>query len=144
MALELTDNQIGIVKGIVEYAEAFADQVFHIMQNHGLDKVDGVQLVVEINPKFSLTTKSIDFGADVDRDSGHIEVTKGRNEKQYVPTGKNSTEYQLLFVPEDLRRRMEAILKGEKPFPPDGLWVGDNRNDSPMGVGEWDVNDSLS
>lgn len=145
MAVKLTEEQFEIVKGMTEYVERVADQVYHIMINHGLNKVEGFNLRLSVSPWLTFTTKQIEIGMGVNCDSGYVMLTKGKDESEYVPTGKNSAEYERLFASEKVRSRMEKIVPGEKPLPPDGLWVSNSRYDSPVGCRrEWDINDSLS
>ena len=50
-----------------------------------------------------------------------------------------------IFTDEEIKERMRQIVDGEKhPLPPDGLWVGADRNSDPVDGWEWDLNDSLS
>lgn len=145
MGVKLTERQLEVVKSMTEFAEVFADQVYTIMQNHGLDKVQGCTLNINVDPSKHFTTKMIDVGDFCKSDFGHVSIAKGKNDEKYSLTNTNSAEYELLFADEALRGRMEKIVHGSKPLPPDGLWIGDPRNDSPVGDRwEWDVNDSLS
>ena len=144
MGIKLSDDQLKIVKGMTEFAEAFANSMLHIMENHGLDKIDGCRLMVIVDPKREFTARDIVVGESIGKDFGQICLTRGKGDEKYEPLGKNSAEYELLFADEAVRSRMEKVLHREKPLPPDGLWVGDPRNDAPVGNWEWDVNDSLS
>jgi len=143
MAIDLTEQQLIAVKSMTEFAECFADQVRHIMKDHGLDKIDGCSLVIQVNPKHVLTGNSVYLGT-VNTDFGYIVLSKGVNDEKYTAVGRNTPEYEYLFADEALRSRMDAAKKREKPLPPDGLWVGDSRNDPPVDCGEWDIDDSLS
>ena len=144
MGVKLTEHQMEIVKGMERFAEATANQMLHIMQNHGLDKVPGFYLSIDVNPGFQFVTNMITIGQDVNLDGGHIQRAKGKYNDEYEPTGVYSPEYALLFANEAVRSRLEKIVHGEKPLPPDGLWVGDHRNSDPVDGWEWDLNDSLS
>ena len=144
MAVKLTDDQFETVKVMVGLMGNFADQLYHIMENHGLDKVKGFQVVLTVDPQFDFVTKQIEIGTNLRSDSGYVSLTKGKGEDKYAPTGKNSAEYECLFASETTRSRMEKVLHREKPLPPDGLWVGDSRYDPPVDSREWDLNDSLS
>ena len=144
MGVRLTDEQLLTVKMMAQYMENFADQLYHIMQNHGLDKVDGFKVEIRVDPSCDYITKLIDIGNGIYNDSGFVRLTKGKGEERYAPTGKNSAEYEWLFADPSLAERMQKIIHREKPLPADGLWVGDDRNDPPVDCGEWDINDSLS
>ena len=144
MAVKLTDYQLKIVKGMIEMCEGVSHQILHIMRGHGLDKIEGCHLTIEVDPKFDFVTQKISFGDGINTDSGHITMVRGKKDAEFSPCGKNSAEYELLFADEAIRRRMEKIVKGEKELPPDGLWIGNHTNSDPVGCGEWDVNDSLS
>ena len=72
MAVKLTDEQLRILEGLIGFAESFADQAYHIMQNHGLDKIDGCTLSVTVEPIALFTTKTIAFGHDIDQDAGRL------------------------------------------------------------------------
>lgn len=145
MGTKLNEHQMMILKGMVEFAEASANQIYHIMENHGLDKIDGCRLVITVDPTRQYTTMNVELGRN-NTDFGYVYLAKGKRKGDgYVPVGENSHEYELLFADEKIRERMAKVLHREKPLPPDGLWIGDPRNDSPVDSRwEWDVNDSLS
>jgi len=126
MSIKLNGDQMVIVQGLMEYAQAFCDQVMHIMKNHGLDKVDGCNLQLYVDPKPSLVQKSITIGEEISKDFGRIKMTIGENETKYTPLGTNSAEYELLFADESIKEAMAKALNkhNEKPLPTDGLWVG--------------------
>ena len=126
MAVKYTDDQLATIKSLMEICENFADQVWHIMQNHGLDKVDGTVLKIEVNPAYELITKEIQFGQNLESDSGTVKLTKGMKENRYAPTGKNSAEYECLFAEPEVAKRISQVLHNAKPLPPDGLWIGRN------------------
>lgn len=145
MSVKYTEEQLKAVKGLIEAAEAMSMQLLHIIKNHGLDSVEGCEIAISVVPENLFTTEFIQFG-NVNKDSGIIRLGKGRrsrNEK-WVPFGSNSAEYELLFADEDLKRKLQESKTREKPLPPDGLWIGDDRNNPPVDGWEWDVNDSLS
>ena len=147
MAVKLTEHQMNVVKEMVKLSGNFADQIYHIMENHGLNVIDGFTFAVSVNPANVYATKSICIGDSIHSDAGKIWLSKGRRSlgEKFEPFGKNSPEYELLFADEAVRSRMGKILHREKPLPPDGLWIGDDRNDPPVDCRwEWDVNDSLS
>lgn len=144
MAIKLTDYQMKIVKNLVKYGEAVSHQILHIMRNHGLDQVEGCKFLIEVDPKHDFVTQIVEFGNSIGSDSGKISMVRGKRDAKFTPCGTNSAEYELLFADENLRSRMEKILKREKELPPDGLWIGDHANTDPVGNWEWDVNDSLS
>ena len=145
MAIKLTDQQLTVTKGLAEFAERMADQMLHIMENHGLDKIEGFRIQVTVDPKRMLTTNEVVIGTDVGCDAGCVNLARGKQFYGYEPLGKNSPEYELLFADEEIRERMQRFLDSAKhPLPPDGLWIGDDRNNPPVDGWEWDLNDSLS
>ena len=126
MSVRLTKEQLTIVEGMMQYAQAFADQIYHIMRNHGLDKIDGCDVTVSIDPLLNDSTECVYFGNSVETGFGRIRMEKGKNDKKFIPVGTNSTEYELMFADEQVKEAMRAILNAnkEKPLPIDGLWVG--------------------
>jgi len=145
VGVKLTAEQLEVVKKMTEFAEATANQIYHIMTNHGLDKVEGCRININVTPEYNITTMNIVVGSPESRNSfGYIDLARGKDEEKYAPIGTNSAEYELLFADEAIRSRMEEILHRKKPLPPDGLWVGADRNCDSVDCGEWDVNDSLS
>lgn len=149
MGIALTEHQLMIVKGMMQIAENTANQLYHIMENHGLDKVKDFKISIRINPDLELNTKAITIGydgnANDEKTAGYCERSRGKHEDKFICVGKNSAEYEWLFADKAVKDRMRKILDaGTHPLPPDGLWIGDNRNDSPVDGWEWDVNDSLS
>lgn len=145
MAVKLTEDQQEVLKSMIEYAEIFADQIHEIMKNHGLDKVNGCRLSIIVEPEFLFATEQVIFGHE-ETDAGIVNLTKGRRTKdeKFTLSGKNSYEYEKLFADETIRSILEKGNGREKPLPPDGLWVGADRNSDPVDGWEWDVNDSLS
>ena len=144
MAVKLTDDQMKIVKGMMEYSQKFADQMLHVMKNHGLDKINGCYLRISVDPEMRFTTKMVQIGKDLADDFGKIDMSRGAYHEKYTADGVNSPEYEYLFADEAVRRELAKILYPKKPLPPDGLWIGDSRNDPPVDGWEWDLNDSLS
>lgn len=123
MSVKLTGEQMVIVKGLMDYAQAFCNQVQHIMQNHGLDKVDGCRLNLWVDPDDKVISRNITIGMDVDRDFGRLKMVAGRDDEKYEHLGENSAEYLLLFENTDRKEAMRKALE-EKPLPVDGFWVG--------------------
>ena len=145
MAITLTDQQLTVTKGLAEFAERMADQMLHIMENHGLDKIEGFKIQVNVDPHKIFTTNEVIIGNDPMSESGYVNLARGKQFNGYQPLGKNSPEYELLFASEEVRERMQRFLDSAKhPLPPDGLWIGDDRNNPPLDGWEWDLNDSLS
>ena len=144
MAVTLTEEQIGIVKSMGRICEGIANQLFHIMENHGLDKVEGCHVVIDVCPKYNSVTREISIG-EHETPFGTICMIRGKSEDEYRIFGQNtSKEYEAVFDREAYAAGRIPVTAGEKPLPPDGLWVGDDRNDPPVDCWEWDVNDSLS
>ena len=144
MGVKLTNDQMVTLKKLIEFSEASANQIYHIMVNHGLDKIQGCDLHITVDPTKYFTTMMVSAGECIGLDFGHVRLARGKYEKDYHLTDTNSAEYELLFADEAVRSRIEKILHGEKPLPPDGLWVGADRNSDPVDGWEWDLNDSLS
>ena len=144
MGIKMTENQFTAVEQTVKIAEAMANQLLHIMENNGLTQVHGGNLIIRIVPGLKFTRQTVEFGYQ-SSDAGFVKLAKGVYDEQFSPTGnENSAEYELLFADEAVRKAIESRLNREKPLPPDGLWIGDPRNDYPVDGWEWDVNDSLS
>ena len=132
MAVKYTDDQLVVIKRLMEICGSFADQILHIMQNHGLCEVKGTKVKIEVDPEYSTIAKMIEFGDSIESDSGRIKLTKGLEENKYGAVGKNSAEYEILFAPPEVAERIREVLKRAKPICPDGLWIGDDRNDPPL------------
>ena len=123
--VKLTDEQLEMVRGIALFAEAFCNQVYHIMQNHGLDKFNGCSLRVDVDPSFDLTARKITIGV-MGSDFGYCNIARGKHEDDYSLFGKNSCTYEELF---GKQQRMitdpdvEAkIPDANVPLPEDGFW----------------------
>lgn len=135
MRIKMTEDQMIAVKQTVEIAEAMANQLLHIMENNGLTKVQGSRIMISVVPSLKFTRQMVEFGLPM-LDAGFVKLTKGVYDEQYSPTGnENSAEYELLFANDAVKERMQRILSKEKPLPPDGLWIGDDRNDPPLDCG---------
>ena len=145
MDIKLTDEQIEIVRGMGRICESFANQLYHIMENHGLDKIEGCNVVIDVCPKYNSITREISIGEN-DTPFGTICLIRGKKDEEYRIYGQNtSKEYEAVFDREAYAAGRVPVKPTEKPLPPDGLWIGDPRNDYPVDCRwEWDVNDSLS
>ena len=137
--VKYTQEQQEKVKDLVRVAEQFADHLLLIMKNHGLDKADGCQLTIRVDPEMLFVTEQVTFGED-GKDSGYISLGKGRRCKneQFEPFGENSPEYELLFARPAVAERIRANAAKEKPLPPDGLWISADGYGAPVDCG-WDV-----
>lgn len=145
MGIALTEHQMMILKHMVRMSEAFANNLYHIMENHGLDKIEGCSINIDVDPKYKSITKKISIG---ERDSafGFAEFIMGVHEDAFkLWDASHSKEYDRLFKDEAIRGGIKVSEESEKPLPPDGLWIGDPRYDCSVDCRwEWDVNDSLS
>ena len=150
VGVQLTEHQLDVVKKMTEFAEASANQIYHIMENHGLDKVKGFKFQIDVDPEFPSITKQIEIGCfsnlyDDNNPAGYCKLVAGKGDSKYECLGKNSAEYEWLFADESIKDRMRKILDaGKHPLPPDGMWVSADRNCDPVDGWEWDMNDSLS
>lgn len=132
MGIRLSKSKVDDVKKLVTVAEAMAEQLFHIMENNGLVKVPGAAISVSVEPGLRFTTKSIVFGHR-GSDAGYVAIARGRYDNEYAAYGNdNSTEYEILFASEELRERILRYIGKKEPVCPDGLWIGDDRNDPPL------------
>lgn len=132
MEVKLTESQMATLKSMIEVSGIFADQILHIMRNSGMDKIDGSCLDIHVYPDAVFAPEVIVFGT-CGKDSGRILLTKGDYNETFRPLGPfNSEEYELLFADETIREFIEKRSIDEKPLPPDGMWIGDNRNDPPL------------
>ena len=129
MAVKLTYEQMKVVDDMAKIMGNFADQLYHIIENHGLDQVKDFMVRLEVNPALDYMTRRIDIGISVNSDAGYVTLAKGKDEAKYVPTGRNSPEYEYLFADPAVKDRMREIVSGKKPLPPDGLWIGNPNND---------------
>ena len=116
--VKLTDEQLEILKGIVMFTEAYCNQVYHIMQNHGLDKIDGCGIRVTVDPSYEMTNRNILLG-NPDSDFGYCNISRGKYENEYTLYGRNSCTFEELFG----RHRITVPdVKDNVPLPEDGFW----------------------
>lgn len=123
MAVKFTSEQLKVIKQMVIFSENFADQIWKIMTDHQLDKVEGCSLRISVDPQYNLARNSVIFGTK-DKDAGHVTLVKGDlDNENYKVIGHISLEYEILFADKELRERILDNLKDEPPLPPDGLWL---------------------
>ena len=122
MKVQLNEEQMVILKGMMEYAQSFCDAMNKVMVNHGLDKIEGCMMHIDIDPSFEMTRERISIG-EVGTDFGRVQMAKGVNENKFSVYGRNNAEYELLFADEEIRDQMKKILNMDRETPPDGLWV---------------------
>lgn len=143
MGIKLSESRMDDVKNLVSVAEAMAEQLYHIMENNGLVRVPGAGITISVEPRLQFTTKNISFGRK-GSDAGSVTLAKGRYDDEYEVYGDgNSTEYEILFAKKELRERILRYIGKEKPLPPDGLWIGDDRYAPPVDRGV-SVNDGMA
>ena len=132
MGIKLSESNVEDVKKLMNVAAAFADQLYLIMEHNGLVKVPGAAVSISVEPGLRFTTKNITFGHR-GTDAGYVLLAKGRYDEEFEAYGnENSTEYEILFAKKELRERILRYIGKEKPVCPDGLWIGDDRNDPPL------------
>lgn len=119
----LTEKQMKVIKAMVEFSEIFADQMYQIMVNHGLDKIEGCHIDINVTPEFAFTTRTVHVGRQKSP-FGKLLMQRGIYDAEFVcDDTESSEEYQRLFADEDSGSRAEASEPAEKPLPPDGLWI---------------------
>ena len=125
MNVNLTGEQLLCVKQMTSLVESVGTQIYHIMENHGLNDVEGCRLVLTVDPAKDLSTVDISIGY-TDSPFGKVTICRGKKCDKFTPYGKNSTEYELLFADAAIKEKMMKILSynKQKELPADGLWVG--------------------
>lgn len=118
--VNLTDTQLEMVRGIVLFAEAFCNQVYHIMQNHGLDKVSGCGIRITVDPSYEMTNRNILLG-NPDSDFGYCNISRGKYEDDYTLYGRNSCTYEKLFGKQQKMITDQDVARNI-PLPEDGFW----------------------
>lgn len=147
----LTTEQMEVAKKLIEFTQNFSDQVVHIMKNHGLWQ-KGFELKLRIDPLAECLTEEIQFHRWVEDGEGQFKECVDRVKSQNEMFGKGwynlpthtSREFIHLFDEPTDGTGKEKGKTDEKPLPPDGMWVGSDRNSDPVDGWEWDINDSLS
>ena len=128
--MNLTDDQLLLVKKLIEVGTCMADQIRLIMEHHGLDEISGNYLNI------SVTSYANDVSYGISTfDSGNIHLTKGKDDTKYVPVGNNSPEYEILFASKELRERLLDVLSRSETFNPRGMFT-DGSIDDPL-LGHW-------
>lgn len=109
--MNLTDEQLILIKKLIELGKCMADQIQRIMENHKLTDIPG-NLFSIIVGNYSC---DVSYGID-NYESGNIHLTKVKEENRYVPVGTNSPEYEILFATPELRERLLDILSRSETF----------------------------
>ena len=138
MAVKYTDEQLLVIKAIAEMSERFADQILHIMQNHGLDKIPGTEMTIDIDPSMSQVMKQIEFGRSLfydTNDSGYFKLTRGKDETGYALNGRCSYEYEVLFAPVEVTERIRKVLNGKVELYPAGEYGNPDCGPAPVDSG---------
>ena len=137
----MTRDQLNTVKVLTEFCQNFADQVLKIMQNSGLDRIDGMGINVVIRPDLQFTTECISFGC-ASQEAGYFCMSKGYEDEKFTLLGRNSAEYEKLFADPEVLERLQEAEPAEKPLPPDGLWIS-VYDDPPVLDSGRDLNDEV-
>ena len=134
----MTREQLETTKTLMEFCQNFADQILKIMQNNGLDLVEGACVTIDVDPRLQFVTKSVMMGRQ-DTEFGYVRMVKGYADKNFVLSGKNTAEFERIFADPAVAELLQEAEKAEKPFPPDGLWIS-AYDDPPLLDDRRDVN----
>lgn len=126
----LTYEQMKTVKSLIQFGQAWADQVMMIMKNSGLWE-KGFQFKCMVSPKASVLTEEVQFYRSVvDGDAIYdeeIERHKGveANFTDWQTLSPcTSREFIHLFDDKKSGAGSQDGKADEKPLPPNGLWIG--------------------
>lgn len=127
----LDEEQMKVMKKLIEMNQNWLDQVKKIMINHGLWK-KGFTIQLSINPGMKAFAEEISiYRTVIDGDALYdetISMYKGSTEIfknwQTLPQA-TSREYIHLFDTEEDGNGKKKGTASEKPLPADGLWIGD-------------------
>ena len=108
--VKLTSEQLKSVREIAAACCNFADHIYKMVCDRGLDKVNGCSFKICVDPGWMLTNRMV-YGGQRDSDFGEFTLCKGCLDKKYKTTGKDNTlTYQMLFADKELRQKiMEAV-----------------------------------
>ena len=152
---KLTSRQMAVVREMVRMTEAFGNSLLHIMENHGLDGVDGCDIILQVCPKYVSITREINLGTR-DSDFGEATLIRGKEDAYWKLSEPCSAEYARLFADEAFHAGKEKEGRNGNAVHSDSLWFCDGNPDAPLDrLGnpirfddlpgkEWDPNDSLS
>ena len=134
----LTEKQMEAAKGLIEFGQAWADQITKIMKNSGLWE-KGFTLTCTVDPEADVLTQEVQFYRKVVDGEGFYDEQIVRH-KGAVPMFKDwktlapstSREFIHLFdEPQNATGAAEGQNK-EHPLPADGLWIGDDPTADPV------------
>ena len=118
MAVKFSDEQMIVIKGLIEICENFADQIYHIMTNHGLD----APMKIEVDPNYTRICRIVEFGEICsNKGCGHIRLVKGKDEYEFANVDRNSPEYECLLAGSEALKRAGRVIQKESGFIPDDL-----------------------
>ena len=142
----MTDKKYADMTTIMEYCRIWADQMYKCLQNNDLSDFHIEMIIGNWKLENGNETSLIEFEKDImttpedEYDSKRMSQMKMDDGKGWFvchdPKAKAGT------VPPTVRyienKRTVCKAEGEnttKPLPPDGMWIGDPRNDPPVDSG---------
>ena len=125
---KLTEQQLSVIEKLESFAENFADAVYKTMIDHGLDRIEGLRIGVNVDPHYEYITRRVLIGY-YDTPSGHVTLNKGKGMSSFVVSDTNSEEYERIFNGSEDSEGKEQDGDQQKPVPPDGLWISTHDGD---------------
>lgn len=125
-------------KSLIEISQSYCDQVRRILSNHGLYD-DGFKFVLSVDPRMTETTQEVSLTKYTEDENERIHFEgitflkpAAYGSEWHICHTLSSPEYVSLFMgnPEGTGKHERGNT--EKPFPPDGLWIGSDRYDPPL------------
>ena len=137
------EERLEAIRFIVQSAQMFAEQMVRYMDQQGIKPKGSpkTDLFVSVYP--SMGQCFVNFG-DINNDDYFVMRTMTIHDKDGWLTpgldgkrarGINPNEYERLFDRSVRQDSGRTVQKGEKELPPDGLWLSDYSNHSPMDCG---------
>lgn len=130
---ELTTVQKAVIKLLVETAKEYADGISKVMNAFGLNW-NGCRFSVSITPSGQFFTEMVSLTTLTEDDmhvTYHYSLARGRLTDGEWETGDDDTiKHEGTLADACFCAGKTAGADGEKPLPPDGLWIS-NCDDCP-------------
>lgn len=130
----LTPPQREKAEYIVVMCEGFAEQIRKMLAMYGLDGVRGAGVSINVYAEEVLDVCSVIYGDEMS-EAGMIYRLKEAGSNAWETVNPSARRYEGVSGKAEIGHGMPEGNPGEKPVPPDGLWLSRFDDDHPLDCG---------
>lgn len=135
--MTLTGEQLQAIKQLVNECKGISNHLRQYLIDNDLYDLEDISVGISVVPRYAFAVEAIVIGRTDSKTTGFCMTVKGDvNDEWRFDEKYTSDEYKKLLDPEKYGSGDQKNGNGEKPLPPDGLWLSasDYRNPVDSGV----------